>query len=182
MPENQKSTFENQINERIIALEIASMHIDFAERIKEIEIECALSPWTIEDYKNEANRAESIFLVAKLGNKIDGFLLAGLITNSTIANNIKDSKGFTEAEIYNFAISIENQGSGIGQNLFEAFLKQALQHSVSNVWLEVRESNHSAIRFYRRNGFQEIQMRKNFYSFPVDNCIVMKLNMRDFSE
>ncbi|MGN1119506.1 MAG: GNAT family N-acetyltransferase, partial [Oscillospiraceae bacterium] len=39
--------------------------------------------------------------------------------------------------------------------------------------LEVRESNEKAISLYKKLGFENAGMRKNFYSKPVENGIIM---------
>ena len=39
--------------------------------------------------------------------------------------------------------------------------------------LEVRESNAHAIAIYEKNGFESVGIRKNFYSDPKENGIVM---------
>ena len=43
-----------------------------------------------------------------------------------------------------------------------------------DIFLEVRESNQPAINFYKKNKFKEISIRKNYYSKPNENAIIMK--------
>ena len=51
----------------------------------------------------------------------------------------------------------------------------AIQYHVINITLEVRESNLSAINFYKKNGFNEITKRKNYYK--DENGILMLKNL-----
>jgi len=39
--------------------------------------------------------------------------------------------------------------------------------------LEVRESNEIARKFYRKNDFIDVAIRKNYYRSPVEDAIVM---------
>ena len=47
------------------------------------------------------------------------------------------------------------------------------------IFLEVRESNQRAIKFYRRNGFQEAGVRKNYYklNFGREDGLIMQKNL-----
>jgi ribosomal-protein-alanine N-acetyltransferase len=44
--------------------------------------------------------------------------------------------------------------------------------------LEVRESNERARKFYYRNGFIDVAIRKNYYRNPVEDAIVMLRSLR----
>ena len=48
-----------------------------------------------------------------------------------------------------------------------------------DIFLEVRESNQVAINFYKKNKFKEISVRKNYYSEPNENAIIMKLEVNN---
>jgi ribosomal protein S18 acetylase RimI-like enzyme len=45
---------------------------------------------------------------------------------------------------------------------------------INRMLLEVRQSNHRAIEFYKRNGFHIISERKNYYLNPNENAWVME--------
>ena len=65
-------------------------------------------------------------------------------------------------------------GKGIGQQLLCRCLKIAEQGYLSRVLLEVRHSNHRAVRFYQRNDFMITAHRKNYYSKPSEDAWVME--------
>jgi len=60
---------------------------------------------------------------------------------------------------------------GIGREL----LGDILARHRGQFFLEVRESNLPARRFYARFGFREVTRRLRYYSNPVETAIVMKL-------
>jgi ribosomal-protein-alanine N-acetyltransferase len=161
-----------RVREENFSTEITLMCEESVEIVKQIEIECGLSPWTVEDYKQELLRKDSIALISKNKNIVNGFLAARLIMQK---HSISDFSN--EAEIYNIAVTSEFRKQGIGQALLDSFLSRAKAQNVSKVFLEVRESNYTAINFYQRNKFIKCGKRKNFYSSPLEDGIVMQLDL-----
>ena len=45
-----------------------------------------------------------------------------------------------------------------------------------NFYLEVRESNQAARNLYKSMGFQEVNIRPEYYQFPLEAAIVMKFH------
>lgn len=164
---------------RELSIEITRMDEESILEVKEIELKCGLSPWSLEDYKKEISRDDSVCLIAKNNLKVIGFIIARLIMQeiSEAAQNKNANGSLNEAEIYNLAVLDVNRQEGIGQILLNQFLVKAKEFRISCVWLEVRESNVPAINFYKKNNFQKIQVRKNFYRFPEENGWVMRLEL-----
>ena len=48
------------------------------------------------------------------------------------------------------------------------------EKNVTRILLEVRESNVPAKTLYENYGFSEIAVRKNYYTKPLENAIVME--------
>jgi ribosomal-protein-alanine N-acetyltransferase len=55
------------------------------------------------------------------------------------------------------------QGQGIGQSLLLHLIEQCQLKKISHLWLEVRESNKSAIQLYDKHGFEQVDRRRNYY-------------------
>lgn len=83
------------------------------------------------------------------------------------------SRVLDECEILNFAVDTNLRGSGIGTVLLDAALSDEFVKG-ADVFLDVRESNEAAIHLYKKFGFKEITVRKNFYTNPNENAIIMK--------
>ena len=47
------------------------------------------------------------------------------------------------------------------------------KRGIRTIHLEVRESNHSAIALYRKMGFSEDGIRRDYYESPVENALLM---------
>jgi ribosomal-protein-alanine acetyltransferase len=76
-----------------------------------------------------------------------------------------------EWEILNLAVARSVRRQGIGRHL----LGDVLARHAGEFFLEVRQSNESARRFYAQLGFKTITIRLQYYSNPPDSAIVMKL-------
>ena len=68
-----------------------------------------------------------------------------------------------KARIMMFAVDPEHRNMGIGRQLLDAFRMRALMEGYISIVLEVRTSNESARRFYRRNGFTETDILMKYY-------------------
>jgi len=76
-----------------------------------------------------------------------------------------------ECEILNLAVAPEARRQGVGREL----LTNLLSRHPGEFFLEVRESNQAALRFYEFLGFRKITERLQYYANPVEPAIVMKL-------
>ena len=152
--------------------------------VKQIEEECCLSYWSADDYRNEINRPDSLLFVAKLESKVVGFLVSRLITvNLKLLESLKPSENSgsdSEIEIYNLAVKPISQQQGIGQRLINQLLDSTQKIASKTFWLEVRESNITAIKFYKRNGFNAVSKRKSFYFNPNEDGIIMNKVLTNF--
>jgi ribosomal-protein-alanine N-acetyltransferase len=131
-----------------------------------------LSPWSAQSYLEEMKNADAIMMrMVNDENATIGFVVGRLVM-------AVDTELRTDAEIYNIAVVKGEQRRGCGQSLFEAFRKACAGRDVANIWLEVRESNLAAIRFYEKHGFERVQSRNHFYENPREHAILMRLSLK----
>lgn len=71
-----------------------------------------------------------------------------------------------ESHVLNLCISPDYRRMGFGRQLLRHLLEVSVSHDVSNVLLEVRPSNESALRLYRAHGFEQIGLRRDYYRAP----------------
>ena len=119
------------------------------------------SPWSeksLEFFLEEFN-----FCVVLL---IDGEL-ASYCTVSTVLD---------EAQIINVATDIRFKRMGYAEAVLNAIFQECERRRIASISLEVRESNEAAISLYQKLGFEIMGIRKNFYTEPTENALVMVKN------
>ena len=67
-------------------------------------------------------------------------------------------------------------GGGAARRLIAELIARAKEKGLAFVTLEVRESNAPAIALYAGAGFAPVGTRKNFYSNPAENALLMTIN------
>jgi ribosomal-protein-alanine N-acetyltransferase len=78
-----------------------------------------------------------------------------------------------EAEILNLAVASTRRRRGIGSRLMEDALAACKTAGVKRIFLEVRESNDAARKFYLRMGFTEVGRRRKYYSESMEDALVL---------
>lgn len=133
--------------------------IDYIEQIFNLEKEIFKNSAFSKSYLNTLIKGDNSFIyIYLIDDKVCGYLI------------ILDS--IDVYEILAIATVEEYRNKGIAQELLNKI-------KIKNIFLEVRESNQTAINFYKKNKFKEISIRKNYYSKPTENAIIMKLEVNN---
>lgn len=77
------------------------------------------------------------------------------------------------AELVNIAVLPKFRKLGLGSQLLQTCINKAKELNVSSIYLEVRQSNLSAISCYQKFGFKSIGIRKKYYSSPLEDANIM---------
>ena len=86
-----------------------------------------------------------------------------------------------EAELFLIMTKPEHRKQGIGHRILATFEQRALQNNIRRIILEVAYSNVAARALYTSNGYQQIAVRKNYYTFPYGrrvDAIVMEKHLK----
>ena len=70
---------------------------------------------------------------------------------------------FDNVDITKVSIRKELQGKGLSNILMEDMFTRLSNLDINTITLEVRVSNNKAINLYKKYGFKEISVRKNYY-------------------
>jgi ribosomal-protein-alanine N-acetyltransferase len=146
---------------------IANIRLDDIPDLKKLEVECQLSPWTIDAYEAEHGRSDSVMLKATDG---DGNVCGFVIGRAPLEGG--------DAEIYNLGVSPSDRRQGIATMLMLEFRRICLERQIASIWLEVRAANQAAIEFYLSHGFIQKGIRPKFYSDPPDDAILMSASVQ----
>ena len=82
-----------------------------------------------------------------------------------------------EWEIYDIETIPEARNRGLAKKILAEVIDYAQKNGAEKIFLEVRESNEIAINLYKKSGFEEYLVRKNYYSNPNENAVCMVLNL-----
>ncbi|MBX3243976.1 MAG: ribosomal protein S18-alanine N-acetyltransferase [Acidobacteria bacterium] len=137
----------------------------------EIADVCDLSRWSKQDLIAEIKLEKSIFL-RLLDEKMS---CIGFILGRVVPGAIWD----WDADLYNIGVLPHARRKGGGELLMAEFLNRSRKMGAKSVWLDVRESNTSAIAFYSKFGFISEGIRKNFYRDPTENALLMNLKIEN---
>ena len=138
-------------------IKLTSNDINYIEQIFNLEKEIFKSSAFNKSYLDTLIKGDNSFIyVYLIDDKVCGYLM------------ILDS--IDVYEILAIAAVEEYRNKGIAQELLDKI-------KTKDIFLEVRESNKVAINFYKKNNFKEISIRKNYYSEPTENAIIMKLEV-----
>lgn len=115
--------------------------------------------WSAESFRSEIEKDNGIVICCYADKCVVG-LISGYFAGD-------------EADITSVAIDENYRRNGIALLLMTEFEKN-LPEYISEIFLEVRESNYPAISLYEKCGFEKLSVRKNFYENPPENAIVMR--------
>jgi len=138
------------ISERLVTPDLvwSPMRLNDLASVMVIENQAYPFPWTSGNFTDSLTAGYEMS-VLKEQNVMVGYLVWMAVVD--------------EAHLLNIALSPARQGRGLGLWMMRYFIAQARTREFSKILLEVRPSNHGAIRLYRFLGFQKIGQRKGYY-------------------
>lgn len=150
------------------AVRILPLTMDRIDEVLEIEKLSFTDPWSREMFRSELEVGGGTYArMAVRDRRLVGYSLAVLIED--------------EAHLGNLAVHPSERRSGVGQKLLDDLLETAVGSGIIRITLEVRRSNENARKFYFRNDFIDVAMRKNYYRNPHEDAIVMLRSLREGS-
>ncbi|MBQ9103604.1 MAG: ribosomal protein S18-alanine N-acetyltransferase [Clostridia bacterium] len=102
------------------------------------------------------------------------FFALGKIEKGKIIGFITYSTSIDFADIETVFVLKEFRRKGIAESLINKMLEDVKSKGINRVLLEVRSSNIPAISLYKKLGFNEISIRKKYYSNLEDALILAK--------
>lgn len=128
--------------------------------VVETEREAFPTPWTEEIFEHElTGNAYAHYLVAEVKGQIIGHCGMWVVLD--------------ECHITNVAVRSSMRGKGIGEALMRKAIELCKLNEVRLMTLEVRVSNETAQNLYRKLGFQDGGIRKNYYQDDREDALVM---------
>ncbi len=142
-------------------IDIVTMEIKDVPEAAALEKLYFTSPWSEKALMETINNPLSYFLCAKHEDKLIGY--AGMYS--------ANSEGY----MCNIVVDKSFRGKKIGTSLLIGLLNYSKNMQLKFLSLEVRKSNKIAINFYKKLGFEIQGIRKNFYSLPQEDALIMTI-------
>lgn len=99
-------------------------------------------------------------------------------SDGTVCGYIVCYHAADEGEIPQVAVAESFRRKGIASSMMEMLFDKLRDDGICRLFLEVRERNAVAIKLYERMGFLSVGVRKDFYTNPKEDAVIM---MRDIN-
>ncbi len=123
------------------------------------------TPWSINSFVYEIESKDAVLNVAVNDSLIIGYICIRSFLDAT--------------HVMDIAVVDEHRQQGVGSMLFLEALREITKAKpeTEHITLEVRESNIAAITLYKKFGFRQTGRRKNYYSSPDEDGIIMGMDL-----
>lgn len=141
-------------------IDILSLKLEHIDSVLTIDTLCFPTPWSRESFQKEIeNNKFARYIIAKKEEVVIGYAGMWLILD--------------EGHITNIAVHPEYRGIGAGKLLLEALIEICKIESVNSITLEVRKSNIVAQSLYKKYGFVDEGIRKEYYGDNREDAVIM---------
>ena len=124
-----------------------------------IEESSFLSPWTRASFLHELHSPYSQLTVAEQRGEVIGYLCCWYVAD--------------EVHILDVAVRPESRRQGAGARLLRHALVVGQRKGAQSANLEVRRSNLPAIALYEKFGFQQVAVRRRYYTNGEDALLMV---------
>lgn len=139
---------------------LAAMTCAHLDEVLAIERVSFPTPWTKAAFNHEImNNEFACYIVALDGNKVIGYCGMWVIVD--------------EAHITTLAVHPDYRRQGIAREMLKEMCNEALYRGCRRMTLEVRLSNHGAIKLYEKVGFVSCGLRPGYYTDTKEDAIIM---------
>ncbi len=148
---------------RPVSVTIRQMRLDDIEYVSRLERRCYTLPWSSSAYVTEVGNSNAYYTVATLADgTIVGYCGMWVIMD--------------ELHMTTIAVDPVVRGLKIGERLLLDLIQEGIRRGAERATLEVRERNTVAHNLYVKYGFEDVAVRKNYYSDNGENAIIMWAN------
>ena len=140
------------------------MTVEDLDDVLEVEVNSFATPWSRDAFFNELTKNQfAHYLVAEVDQKVVGYCGVWIIVD--------------EAHITNIALLPDYRGLKLGEALLDRIIELARELGALRITLEVRVSNERAQNLYRKFGFEDGALRKQYYTDNMEDAVVMWVNL-----
>ncbi len=127
--------------------------------VEELERRAYTTPWSRTMFSGEISRPGSRCYGAFIDRRLAGYLIVARYTDAW--------------HVMNVAVDQPYRRRGVARLMLETLLRETADDGTRGHTLEVRASNHGAIRLYEALGFSAAGMRRAYYTDDREDALVM---------
>lgn len=140
---------------------LKKLNVSHASELEKLEKLCfAGEAWSLKSIEDDIKNEERCIWL-------------GIFCKDELVGYLNGSFVYGECELNRIAVAPCYRRNGIGELLIDSFLKEGGESECQTAFLEVRESNKSAIELYKKKGFLSYGKRKDYYRNPKENAVLM---------
>jgi len=144
-------------------IKIYPLSIKDIDQVYAIEVETFPTPWSRKSFVSQLlGRRSNIYLVAKKNNEVIGY--TGIVK--------KNKSG----HITTIAVRSDFKRKKIGTLLLISLIRKAMKRGITKLFLEVRQSNIIAQKFYEKFNFFTTGKIRRYYSDSGEDALVMAVD------
>ncbi len=148
-----------------LSIHIRRATADDLEALCGIERECfTIEAFTKEQLAYLLENPKSLSLTAQIDNEIAGFIIGLIYEHDTRRTG----------HVYTIDVAVKHRRRGVGLRLLRELEQGFVENGVEICYLEARRGNVAALELYRKHGYIEADVLKDFYSEGVDGVRLMK--------
>lgn len=126
----------------------AELTVDDLSTVIPVEQSVYGHPWTVGNFKDAL---------------ASGYQAQRLLAGDTLIGYFVAMKVLDEVHLLNITVSLNHRSQGWAKLMLDALAIWSRGQGCTWLWLEVRESNHRAIKVYKDHGFKQVGLRKDYY-------------------
>ena len=149
---------QNNIN-AITDIKFISIKEADAEQLHILDSLCFSVPWSKTAFEEEKSNGLAEYVIAVYDGEYIGYMGFHCVAG--------------EASVTNICVAPSWRRKGLGELLMTKCIGLAKEKGAERMLLEVRNQNIPALRLYEKFGFYRTGLRKNYYSSPSDDAVLM---------
>lgn len=153
--------FKDPVTGRI--LEMRYMLLDDLDQVCLLEEKIFPSPWPLNAFISELMATYSHSFVVRDGKVVAAYAVTWFLDE--------------EFHLSNIAVDDAYRRHGIATWMMTEFLQMCRKTGINIAHLEVRRSNTSAVKLYRKFGFSVTGVRKNYYESEHEDALMMSCKL-----
>ena len=144
------TTTKTKLTTKPISISFKKFSQNEIETIALLESESSEFPWAKNQLFESISNPNNLCYAVSVKSQIVGYVIVMPATDS--------------ADILNITIHKDFKRKGYASTLIDYLTKELISKGIKTIFLEVRRGNFAAISLYSSLGFEEISVRKNYYT------------------